>query len=225
MEEQTINKKLAVLGALIVIGIAVAIYFLFFTEEGKKLSPFEKPVVVTETIKIPETTSVTGGEGWYANSYAHKVPLAPESEGEKVVVTGAVLSTRGAYLVALPIAQGWSADAKLVVIKSLGAVTLEGKSQGWQILFGSQKNKKGYEVVVERETVVSKKEVPSSSYGADVPKNFADRDATWAIAQLATNPQFKEATMTGLNFTYNTDAKAWDYIIANSFGGTEVRVR
>ncbi|HAS84531.1 MAG TPA: hypothetical protein DCS23_00435 [Candidatus Yonathbacteria bacterium] len=219
------NKIILIVSVLIVASVLGVYLWRTSPIFRKTVTFFEKPVVVTETIKVPETKFITGGEGWYANSDAYKVPLAPEREGEKVVVAGAVLSPRGAYLIALPIAQAWSADAKLVLIKSLSAVTLEGKSQGWQIVLGSRTKKKGYEVVVEGETIVSKKEVPSSSYGADVPKNFADRDAVWAIAQLATNPQFKEATMTGLNFTYNLDAKAWDYIIANSFGGTEVRVR
>lgn len=230
MEEQTTNKKTVVIGVIVaILALVVVLYFFkpsllnIFTQQiGIDV---ERPMIVTETVKIPDTKAVTGGEGWYPNKDAYKVPLAPKSDGERVEVTGAILTTRGAYLVALPIAQEWVADAKLVMINSLGAVTLDGKSQGWQVVFGSKKNKKGYEVVVERETIVSKKEIPSSVYGADIPKNFAERDAAWAIALLAGNPQFQAASMTGLNFVYNADAQAWEYLIANSFGGSSVRVR
>lgn len=225
MEENTSNKIFWMGGVAVIAAIALGAYFFFFTETGKEFSLFEKPVVVTETVKIPDTNVVIGGEGWYPNKDAYQVPLAPKSEGEQVVVTGAVLTTRGAYLLALPIAQSWASDAKLVMIKSLSTVALDGKSQGWQVVFGSRKNKKGYEAIVERETIVSKKEIPSSVYGSDVPKNFADRDSAWAIAQLAMNPQFQTASMTGLNLTYSIDAQAWEYIIANSFGGSSVRVR
>lgn len=219
-------KNKIIIVSVIIIASALSVYLWQTSPSFKKaVLFFEKPVVVTESIRIPDTVYVTGGEGWYPNKDSYQVPLAPKSEGERVEVTGAVLTTRGVYLVVLPVAQEWATDAELVMIKSLSAVTLDGRSQGWQVIFGSQKNKKGYEIIVERETLVSKKEIPSSVYGATVPKNFEERDSAWAIAQLAMNPQFQSATMTGLNLTYSTDAQAWEYIIANSFGGSSVRVR
>lgn len=230
MEEQSTNKKSVAIGIVVaILALVGALYFFkpsllnIFTQQiGIDV---ERPMVVTETVKIPDTKVFTGGEGWYPNKDAYQVPLAPKSDGEQVVVTGAVLAVRGVYLLTLPIAQNWASDAKLVMINSLSTVALDGKSQGWQVIFGSQKNKKGYEIIVERETAVSKKEIPVSVYGADIPKNFAERDAAWAITLLAGNPQFQSASMTGLNFVYSTDAQAWDYIIASSLGGTAVRVR
>lgn len=226
MEKQQSAKKFWIGGTLAVIVIFGGVYF-FFTQKGKEelRQALKKPVIVDEVIKIPEIKAVAGTEGWFPNKDAYKVPLVPQNDGDRVVVVGAVVTTRGAYLVALPVAESWGSDAKLVLVKSLGAVTLDGKSAGWQVVFGSKKKKKGYEIIVEKEVITAQKEIPSRVYGASVPANFALRDAVWAITILAENPQFKQATMTGLNFVYNADAKAWDYVIANSFGGSSVRVR
>src|SRR3989338_6961807 len=71
--------------------------------------------------------------------------------------------------------QRWSSDAKLVFIKSLGAITLEGKSSQWQLAFSSKtKVKKGYEIIIQADQIVSKKEIDSTAVGADLSKNWKD---------------------------------------------------
>lgn len=218
------NKRLVLIMALAVVVIAgVSIYY---SRPGDvRHAIFGGPRIIEETIKIPTESSQTNTDGLFPNKEAYNVPFVSQNSGEQVVVSGAVLTPRGAYLIALPVAQSWSPDAKLIFIKSLGTVMVDGKSLGWQVVFGSKTKKLGYEVVIDREMVVVQKEIPSKVFGADVPTNFAERDAGWAIGRLAENPQFINATMTGLNFVYNLDAKAWDYVIAHSFGGSSVRVR
>ncbi len=153
------------------------------------------------------------------------MPLAPADDGEKVIVTGAIHSPYTSYDLVQVQAVAWAPDARLVLIKSLGTVTLEGTSVGWQLVFSSAIKKSAYEIIVKNGEVVQKKELLKELIGGDVPLNFKDRDASWATARLTENPQWKEATMTGLNFTYNADAKGWDYIIANTYGGSSIRVR
>ncbi len=223
-QKNIIGRNLAI-GIVIVAVFALGGYYFFGGTKIGEISFFEKATVVEETIKIPETVAIVGNEGWFPNKETYKVPLAPKSDEERVIVPGAVLTTKEAYLKAFPVAQGWATDAKLVIVKSLGAVTLDGKSAGWQVVFGSKTKKKGYEVIIEKESVTAQKEIPSSVYGADVPINFSARDSAWAIGRLAENPQWSGATMTGLNFIYSTDGKAWDYVIAHSFGRSTVRVQ
>lgn len=219
------NNKRAVLigGAVMIAIISVVIYYRW--PDGVKHAIFGGERVVDEVIKIPTGSFRTNTSGWFPGKEAYKVPLNPQNNSERVVVTGAVLTPYGAYTLALPAAQGWAPDAKLIFMKSLGTVMVDGKSLGWQVVFGSKTKKGGYELVVERDALITQKEISSSVFGADVPGNFIERDAVWAIQRLAENPQFSSATMTGLNLVYNADAKAWDYVIAHSFGGSSVRVR
>ncbi|HAT68612.1 MAG: hypothetical protein A2481_00270 [Candidatus Yonathbacteria bacterium RIFOXYC2_FULL_47_9] len=218
------NKRALLMGVLVVIAVISAIIY-YRGPSNVKRAIFGGERVVDEVIKIPTGSLRTSTDGWFPSKEAYKVPLNPQNDGERVVVTGAVLTPYGVYTLALPVAQAWESDAKLILMKSLGTVMIDGKSLGWQVVFGSKTKKKGYELVVERDTLITQKEIPSSVFGADVPGNFIERDAVWAIQRLAENPQFSSATMTGLNFVYNVDAKAWDYVIAHSFGGSSVRVR
>lgn len=219
------NNKRAVLVMVMAIIVIAGASVYYIRLDDVKHAIFGGPLIIEETIKIPTESSRTNIDGLFPNKEAYKVPFVSQNSGEQVVVSGAILTPRTAYLIALPVAQSWSPDVKLIFIKSLGTVMADGKSLGWQIVFGSKTKKLGYEVVIDREMVVVQKEIPSKIFGADVPTNFTERDAEWAIGRLAENPQFINATMTGLNFVYNPDAKAWDYVIAHSFGGSSVRVR
>lgn len=224
MNEFFNNKRAVLMGGVIVI-VAISVIVYYRGSSNVKHAIFGGERVVDEVIKLPTGSLRTSTDGWFPGKEAYKVPLNPQNSGERVVVTGAVLTPYGAYALALPAAQGWAPDAKLIFMKSLGTVMIDGKSLGWQVVFGSKTKKGGYELVVERDAVITQKEIPSSVFGADVPDNFIERDAAWAVQRLAENPQFSSATMTGLNLVYNTDAKAWDYVIAHSFGGSSVRVR
>src|SRR3989338_9169332 len=103
--------------------------------------------VIEEKLVIPDTKSITGSEGRVVDQGVVSIALVPKDDSEKVIVPGAVLSVKGSYDLARPEAVKWSSDAQLVFVKSLGAVTLEGKSSQWQIAFSSKiKKGKGYEV-------------------------------------------------------------------------------
>ncbi len=216
-------KLIVGLGTFILL-VSVLVYVLL-TQKWKKVSFFKQPTIITEKVTIPDTKQVGGSDGFYANKQAHQVPLAPTDDGEKVFVTGAIHSPYTSYDLVRGRVADWAGDAKLAIIKSLGTVTLEGTSSGWQLVFVSKTKGSGYEVIVENGTVIRMKEMPTDAKSGDVPENFKDRDASWAIARLTENPQWKNATMTGLNFTYNADARAWDYVIANTYGGSSIRVR
>lgn len=224
------NKKLIyIVGAIVVVAVTLIIlYATGIISPGlvKKVTFQKTPQVVEENLVIPDTQSIAGGEGRIIEQGSVAVPLVPKNDGEKVIVTKAVLTVKGSYDLAKPEADKWAIDNKLVFIKSLGAVTLEGKSSQWQLAFSSKtKPKKGYEVIIQADKIVSQKEIDSTAVGADIPKNFSDRDAVWAIGQLASIPQFQSSSISAISFVYNYDAKAWDYIIVNSFGNSSIRVK
>ena len=213
--------KRIVLGGMLVLVVVLATYYLNKREGG--LTFFEKPVVVTENLVIPETKEVTLADARSLNTGAYSVPLVPRHQGEQVAVAQAVYTLKEGYEKALPEALAWSADSKLVVIKSLGTVTLEGKSSQWQVVFGSKLKNKGYEVIIQADQVASKKEIISDSYGYLIPENWYE--ASSAVASLQTLPEFSGATISGINFYYNTDAKEWRYGFATSKGATAMPVR
>lgn len=226
----TKNKIIiSLIGVVLAFMLGGALYYFFFSKnatpsavKGTRVTP----KIISENLQIPNTVSVGATEGRMVNAGTVAVPLVPKDDSERVIVPQAVLTVQGTYLLAQPEAVKWSADAKLVFIKSLGAITLEGKSSQWQAVFSAKtKPKKGYEVIIQRDKVVSQKEIDSTATGADVPKNFSERDGQWAIAQMALIPQFQNASVSTINFSYNPDAKAWDYIIANSYGNSAIRVR
>lgn len=181
----------------------------------------EQPKVIEETLEIPQTEKITGAEGRTIEEGNVNVPLVPKTEGEKVIVSKAVHTVKGAHNLALAEAQKWSPDAKLVFIKSLGAVTLEGKSSQWQLAFSSAAKKgKGYEVIVQSDQIASKKEIDSTAVGADVPATLNDSDM--AVQTLAEMPQFSDATISTINLYYNADGKVWRYALSTSKGTTSV---
>lgn len=223
------NKStIIILSAIIIIALGGALYWL---GSGKKLislssKPTSTPRVIKENLTIPDTTSFTGAEGRVVEQGNVAVALVPKSEEEKVIVSGAALTVKGVYDRAMPEARKWAPDARLAFIKSLGAITLEGQSSQWQAAFSSTAKKdKGYEIIIRENKMISRKEIESALAGGAMPDNFADRDSAWAIAQLALIPQFQTASITAIVFSYNADAKGWDYIIPNSFGKSAIRVR
>lgn len=237
MEQKNLIIILAVIIVLVLgaLGIYIGAPDLFKSLIPTATKKIEKqqPKVIEETLVIPETEKITGTEGRTIEEGNVDVPLVPKDEGEKVIVSKAVLTVKGAYNLALVEAQKWSADARLVLIKSLGAVTLDGKSSQWQLAFSSASAKatadkskttqKGYEVIIQADQIVSKKEIDSTVVGADVPKNWYDSDG--AIKSLQDLPQFFDATLSSINFYYNTDSKSWEYALATSKGATSMSVQ
>jgi hypothetical protein len=188
--------------------------------ESPGLTP-EKPKVIEEKLVIPETEKITGGEGRVVNQGPVEVPLVPKTESEKVAVSKAVLTVKGSYDLAVFEAKKWMDDASLVFVKSLGAVTLEGKSSQWQLVFSSEtKADKGYEVIIQEGQIVSKKEIDSQASGADLPGIW--KDSGEIIVSLQELPQFSSATISSINLYYNTDGKLWRYVLSTSRGNTSV---
>lgn len=220
---ETSPKTLVILAGIILILIGVS--YMALSKKWSRIPFLREPVVLTEKITLPDSNQVTNTDGFHASEQGYKVPLTPEDEGQKVIVNGATHSPFTSYELTKGIAKEWSEDAKLSIIKSLGTVTLEGVSSGWQVIYVSKIKGLGYEIIIDSSTIVRSREIPSASKGGDVPVNFNERDAVWAIHRLAENPQWSGAVMTGLNLAYNPDAKAWDYIISTTYGGSSVRIR
>ena len=219
------NKKLVyiIVGIIIVIVVVAILYFsgLIPSSVINKLEFKKGPQVVEENLVIPETQKITGAEGRTVESGKVDVPLVPKTESEKVIVAKAVLTVKGSYGLSLPEAEKWASDAKLVFVKSLGAVTLEGKSSQWQLAFSSKtQSKKGYEIIVQGDAIVSKKEIESTAIGASLPASW--KDSGEAIVLLQELPQFSDATISSINFYYNADGKIWRYALSTSKGTTSV---
>lgn len=222
------NKKkfiIIIIIALIILAV-VFFYFLSFVLNLNRKSGFGKnEKIIEENLVIPVVDNFLGNEARFVNNKTIPVPLVPKSDEEKVIVPNAAHSIKSAYDFSVEEAKKWSADTKLVFIKSFGAINLEGKSSKWQVLFGSKNKKKGYEIIILKDKIISQREVESTSVGADIPLNFSERNSEWAISKMAAMSQFQNALISAINFTYNPDAQAWDYVIANSFGNTSIRVR
>lgn len=195
-----------------------------YTEQKNPYEGKTEPTVVTEKLKIPVTKKITAtsGRAVESNSENIQTPLVPHGAGETVVVPLATYTAKGVYEISLKEAVAWSSDVKLSFIKSLGAVTVDGKSSQWQAVFASAKTpKQSYEVVVQGDAIVSKKAVESAAVGGtDLPKDWYDSDA--AFKRLAEMPQFANALVSAISLFYNPDAKAWRYAIVTNLGTTSL---
>lgn len=219
------NQKNKILIVSLIIIIIITGVVLWYTSPSFKqtINIFERPVVVEESLVIPDTKIVEINTGRTPTNDKYQVLLVPTTEGEKVVVPNAVLTLKESYNLANGSAIGWSSDAKLVYLTSGGAVTLEGKSSQWQVVYGSELKKKGYEVIIQADKIVSEKEIISSEYGYLLPSNWYD--ASEAIKSLQTLPQFSTATVSSINFFYNSDGKRWGYALGTSNGTTSMPVK
>lgn len=227
---QSKNTIYIIFGGIIIIAIVIVAYFtgLFPKSVFKKFEfkPEEKPRVVEENLVIPDTEKIIGSEGRIVTEGPVAVSLVPKTEGEKVIVAKAVLTVKGSYDLALPDVQKWSKDAKLVFVKSLGAVTLEGKSSMWQLAYSSKtKPKKGYEIIVQGDQIVSQKEVDSTAKGVDFPVNMPDSGEF--VKKLQERPAYSDATLSGFLFAStpeSTDVKWW-FSVSTSKGTVTFEVR
>ena len=220
-------SKVKIILIIIIIAALGSVFYWLGSDKKITVAPGEearKARVIQEKLTIPNTTSFTGAEGRVVDQGGVAVALVPKSEAEKVIVPGAELSVKGSYDFAQPEASKWSSDAKLVFIKSLGAVTLDGKSSQWQIAFSSKtKKNRGYEIIVQKNKIVSQKEIESAATGTDIPANWFDSGE--AIKTIQDMPQYNNASISAINFFYNFDAKEWKYGISTSAGVTSIRVR
>lgn len=218
------TKNKIIIALVIIVSSVFAVYLWKVSPSFKNVVTFyEKPHVVEETLVVPETKQIEMAAGRTPSTDRYAVPLAPVTDGDKVVVPNAVLTLKGSYDVAKPKAEAWSSDARLVFVTSQGAVTLDGKSSMWQVVFGSASREKGYEVVIQGDKVVSEKEIPTGEYGYNLPTNWYD--ANDAIGSIQSLPQFSNATVSSINFFYNRDAKRWGYALGTSRGTTSMPVK
>lgn len=191
----------------------------------KLFSGRKEPFIVKEKLTLPDTKKVTSVSGatFEIPSTRMQTPILPETPGETVIVPNASLSVKGAYETALKQALKWNNNSKLSFIKSLGAVTADGKSSQWQLVFVSAvASKKAYEIVIQGDKIVSEKEIASEAKGENLPAKFFDSDE--AVRRLARMPQFKKITISAINLFYNPDAKAWRYVFATSSGPTSLEI-
>ena len=223
------NKKLVVILAIFVVVVIIAAIYIISPDKFSTLKNLsrtiglekETPQIIEENLVAPETKKITGSEGKTASSGPVEVPLVPKTEGEKVVVLKAILTIKGSYDLAGPETQRWSSDAKLVFIKSLGAITLEGKSSQWQLAFSSKtKVKKGYEIIIQADQIISKKEIDSTAVGADAPKQW--KDLGDVIKELQSHPLYQDATVSAATFYLNPDNKKWYYTLSTSKGVSSI---
>lgn len=223
---------IVILAVVIVIALGVLGVYIIFPDAFKSLiRPVteikkEQPKVIEEILTIPETEKITGMEGSFIEQGKVEVPLIPKSEGEKVIVLKAVLTLKGSYDLAVSEARKWASDAKLVFIKSLSAVTLEGKSSQWQLAFSSKsKTNKGYEIIIQADQIVSKKEIDSAAIGVDLPESWPDSD--YFIKELQKRPTNADATLSGFllaSTPESTDVKWW-FSISTSKGTVTFEVK
>lgn len=226
MEEQTTNKKSVVIGILAAILVLVGALYLFkpsllniFTQQiGIDV---ERPIVVDEKPILPDTTEIKSSDRFNIIEGNTQTPLVPKSDGERVIVSKATFTVKGAFDFSKAEASQWSAKAKLAYVKSLGAVTLDGKSSEWQVIYvSSDKKNKGYEIIIFGDQILSKKEIESNFVGADVAENIKDSDNVIVVLQEL--PQYSGATLSAINFYYNNDIKNWRYNLVTSSGAVTV---
>lgn len=215
-----------ILSAIVVVYLFFPSVFRFVLNDGNKTtyqSESPKKVIVEEKMSVPETKNISQGDGMYPNNSEYKVPLKKEEGKEEIIFLKAVLTLKNSYDLAEKRAMEWSGDAKLILIKSMGAVDNTGKSSQWQIAFGSELKKGGYEVIIHEDKIVSAKEVESSEYGYPLPSNWYDSNE--ALASLNGLSGFISATISGISFYYNRDGKIWKYALVTSAGNTSMNVK
>lgn len=229
MEEQLTNKKSVIIGGIVAILVLVGGLYLFkpsilniFTQPiGIDV---ERPMVVNEKPIPSDTTDIKSSDRFNIVEGNTQTPLVPKSDGDRVIVSKATFTVIGAFDFSEAEANQWSAKAKLAYVKSLGAVTLDGKSSEWQVIYvSSDKKNKGYEVIIFGDQILSKKEIESNFAGADVADTVRDSDK--AIVVLQELPQYSNATLSAINFYYNSDVKGWRYNIVTSSGAVTLPAR
>lgn len=224
-EKKNHSRVFRIFIVIAVLIVTIVLVIKMYPAIEKKIGIGGKPHTVIDSVSIPETERITGTEGklMERNTTAYPVPLVPKNDRDRVVVVGAELTLKRGYERAVIEAKKWAIDAKLVFVQSLGSIDLDGRSSYWQIGFGSKNKKKGYEIIMQGNKIISQKEIESSAYGFDLPKNWYDSGN--AVISLQTLPQFSDAMITGLNFFYNTDGKIWMYSVVTSLGAYTTPVK
>jgi len=218
--KELINKnKYISLAIFILVLVAIVSVVYYGGIKNAKRAIFNNERIVSETLTPRTVDRVSSASGRKIISIGEDIPFI---SNERVIIEkGKTL--KESYVIAEATARAWAEDAKLVYINSLGTVTVEGVSSGWELAFGSKRQKKGYVITTVGEDIIEKKEVSSTSYGFALPKNWYDSGG--AIKSLQSLSQFSDATLNSLIFFYSEDGKIWQYAIATSRGNTTMLVR
>ncbi len=219
MKEILQNKKVFIFAVALLLAICAGavVYYGGYNKVRTAVFSGERIITETPTVHIMDSTSALDGK--YAGSTGEPIELVSR---EHVVIAGGT-TPKEAYLFAENIAKTWSEDVKLVYIKSLGTVTVDGTSSGWVVVFGSKEMNQGYSVYITNGAVVEKGTVDIQSYGYELPSDWYD--GVEAIRSIQNLPQFSKSTISGLSFAYNEDGKRWGYVITSSNGTVSVPVR
>lgn len=210
------NKSLILIMTVVLLIIASTVVYYGSPEKAKHAILSNQRIVV----EIPTPRSVekiSVGDGRMAVSTGEKIAL---QSNERVVIDGGKTLKEG-YVIAEGAATAWAPDAKLVYVRSLGTVTVDGVSSGWEVVFGSKTQEKGYVVAVIGGAIASRGESVLPDSGHATPENWYD--AKEAIKSIQALPLFKDATISGINLYF--DGKIWEYVIASSKGTVSVPVR
>jgi hypothetical protein len=210
--------------AIVVSGLILAAYlgglFRFFGERITTIFEKKEQVIVKTGLIIPETPAPSGANVKIMQTSVFETPV--DAGNREFVFPDAIYTLKEAYEQTLARALQWAADAKLVSIKSFGAVSLAGRAEEWEIIFGSAKNKKARQYVIYADKTVSEKDMDAVMFGADVPQDWFDSDgAVKAVIGAAQNSQ---ATIRAINFYFNPDDKQWSYAVSSSAGNVIIKV-
>lgn len=219
MKEFIIQNKKWVIGGGAALLVATLVIIYYSEIRDVKLAILGKDIIIKESPAPRVFESARVVDGRTPSTTGEKVPVMSD---RKTVIEGGKTLKEG-YFIAEVEALLWSKDAKLVYVKSLGTVTMGGISSGWEVVLGSKEKKKGYAVAVVNGAVASRGEVALGSFGYDLPKNWFD--AGEALKAISTLQQFKDVTISGMNFYYNEDGKRWGYAVSHSKGTESIPVR
>lgn len=222
------KKNIAILGIIIlIIAVIVLAIFLFRDNNKNKVNVPDiknfKGRIIIDSLKAPNTLSVSDNEGELVLRGEYEVKLQPQSETEEVYIPNAKLTLKEAYASVNAEATNWSSDAKLVFIKSNGALGLDGRSSSWQLIYASAKKDKNYELIIFEDKIVASKEIDSKVSGFEIPANWYDSHE--AIASLQTLPQFGTSTVSAISFYYSGAQQSWAYGLANGDKTTSMWVK
>lgn len=131
-------------------------------------------------------------------------------------------SPRNAFDIALPEAQKWQSDAKMVFLNSIGPIGETGRSNNWGVAFAS-KNVKGkvYLVNVVDYKIISAGETLYTGSGADFPENIISlEEAIKQFRQIKGNDNIE---ILGAEAIYGPALKVWYWGIKTPLGVTSVK--
>ncbi|MBI5134171.1 MAG: hypothetical protein HZA81_02180 [Candidatus Taylorbacteria bacterium] len=213
-------KKIAAFAAVIILALLVA-GALSWTKERYTFNEGTVSRKVEVEPVLPATVEVARGEG--RKIVEGEVDLPIDREDRSFTLSDAILTLKGGYDIALPLASAWAKDARLVLVRSIGPVTAKGTAAEWQVLFASKEKEKGYEVLVFRDRAIRELEIESESSGYELPSDWYD--SSDALSSLQGQPQFSKATLSSIQFFYNEDGKRWSYGLSTSEGTVSIPVR